>query len=104
MFQKCKITVIKRMVNTDLVNEYVTDPGIFPICNKVMDQQEFFVSNPYEMPEGMCASAWADIRPYIITIASGGSFSMMKNPDSVLAICSDPFRPVIFNIEKVASP
>ena len=103
MFQKCKITVIKRMVNTDLVNEYVTDPNIFPKCNKVSDRQEFIVSSPFEMPEGICASAWADIRPYIITIASGGRFSMMKNPDSALATCSDPFRPVIFNIEKIAS-
>lgn len=103
MFQQCKITVVKRVVNTDLVNEFATDPRIFPICNKVKDNQEFLVSNPFEIPEGICASAWADIRPYIIAVASGGRFPMMKNPDSTLAICSDPFRPVIFNIEKVAS-
>ena len=35
MFHKCKITVVKRSVNTDLINEYVIDPKIFPICNKV---------------------------------------------------------------------
>lgn len=103
MFLKCKITVVKRSVNTDLVNEYVTDPGIFPICDKVKDKQEFHVHSPFDMPEGMCASAWADIRPFIIAIASGGSFSMMKNPHSTLATCNDPFRPVIFNIERVES-
>lgn len=103
MFQKCKIK-IKRMVNTDLVNEYGIDPKIFPMCSKVIDKQEFIVSNPFEMPNGICAWAWADIRPFIIAIASGGSFSMMKNPNSTLAICSDPFRPIVFYIEKIASP
>ncbi len=101
MFKKCKITVVKRSVNTDLVNEYVTEPNIFPICNKVEDGQEFLVSSPFDLPEGICASAWADIRPYVIAIASGGSFSMMKKPHSILATCTDPFRTVIFNIERV---
>ena len=103
MFNKCKITVVQRSVNTDLINEYVTDPKFFPICNKVKEGQEFYVSIPFDMPEGICASAWADIRPYVIAIASGGSFQMMKNPYSTLATCNDPFRPVIFNIERVES-
>ena len=104
MFHKCKITVVKRSVNTDLINEYVIDPKIFPICNKVEEKQEFFVTSPFDMPEGICASAWADIRPFVIAIASGGEFSMMKNPYSALATCNDPFRPVIFCIERVSQP
>lgn len=103
MFHQCKITVVKRTVNTDLIAEYVTDPAIFPICDKLEDNQEFLVFNPWDMPEGMCTSAWADIRSFVLAIATGGSFKMMKNPHSSLAICTDPFRPVIFNIERVTS-
>ncbi len=100
MFHKCKITVIKRSINIDLITNYVTDPSIFPICDKVKEGQEFIVSNPFDLPNGLCASAWADIRPSVIAIASGSEFKMMKKPHSSLATCTDPFRPVIFNIER----
>ena len=102
MFQKCKITVVKRMVNDDLVNEYATEPKKFPICDIVKDGQEFVVTNPFVMPEGLCPWAWADIRMFILTMASGGSFPGMKNADTAVATCTDPFRPVIFKIEKVS--
>lgn len=71
------------------------------ICNIVNENDEFLVTNPYNMPENMCVSAWADIRPYIITMAAGGKFDFMNNPELTLAICSDPFRPVIFKIERI---
>ncbi len=62
MFNTCKITVVKRSVNKKLVIEYAKDPKIFPICNKVDDNQEFMVTNPYDISKGFTASAWADIR------------------------------------------
>ncbi len=71
------------------------------ICNLLEENQEFVVNNPYYPPEGLCPSAWADIRPYIITMATGGEWDFMVNPKSTLAICSDPFRPVVFKIERV---
>lgn len=100
-FHKCKVTVIKKFLNNELVNSYLSNANSFPICNHVADNQEFIISNPYEMPENICASAWADIRPYIITIASGGSFDFMKEKHSAIATCTDPFRPVIFKIERI---
>jgi len=45
-------------------------------------------------------SAWADIRPYILAIASGGKFKFMKDENTMLASCSDLFRPVWFKIER----
>jgi len=39
--------------------------------------------------------------PYVLTIASGGSFEFMKDKDSTIASCTDLFRPVIFKIERV---
>ena len=65
------------------------------------DHQEFLVENPYKMPAGICPSAWADIRTYIIALASGSSFPFMKKDNSILASCSDLFRPVIFLIERI---
>jgi uncharacterized repeat protein (TIGR04076 family) len=76
-------------------------PENFSTCDIVSDNQEFIISNPYEMPENICAYAWADIRPSIIAIASGGTFDFMKDKNSTLATCTDPIRPVIFKIEKM---
>lgn len=102
MFHKCKITVIKRGCDKDLVTSFLNDPGNFSACNQVKDNQEFIIHNPYEMPEGICAYAWADIRPQILAIASGGTFSFSKDKNTTLATCTDPFRPVIFKIEKLS--
>ncbi len=100
MFHKCKVTVVKRMLHPDLGNEYLANPDWIKVCDKMDDGQEFVVENPYEKPEGMCASAWADIRTYIIAIASGGKFKFMQDEDTILASCTDLFRPVIFKIER----
>jgi len=101
MFHKCKVTVIKRACNMELVNLYVKIPENISACNKVKDNQEFIISNPYEMPEGICSYAWADIRPQILAIASGGTFEFLKEKNIAIATCTDLFRPVIFKIEKV---
>jgi uncharacterized repeat protein (TIGR04076 family) len=101
MFCKCKVTVMKRGCAMDLVRSFVKVPEKFSICNQVEDNQEFIVPNPYEMPKGICAYAWADIRPQILSLASGGTFPFLKDENSTIATCSDPFRPVIFKIEKL---
>ncbi len=101
MFHKCKATVIQRGVNKEIADAYVKNSENTSACNRVADNQEFIISNPFEMPEGICPWAWADIRPFILAIASGGTFEMMKNKHAALATCSDLFRPVIFKIEKI---
>jgi len=100
MFSKCKITVAKRMVHNNLANEYLEVPYEITVCDNVEDGQSFIADNPYELPNGMCASAWADIRPYIIAIASGGNFKFMKDKNTMIASCADPIRPVLFTIER----
>ena len=101
MFHTCKVTVIKRSCNRELIESFVKKPEEISACNLVKDNDEFYISNPYEMPEGLCASAWADIRPYILAIASGGTFELLKEKNTALATCTDLFRPVIFKIERV---
>lgn len=101
MFHKCKVTVIKRECKMELVSSYVKSPENFTACNIIKDNQEFIISNPYEMPEGICPHAWADIRPKILAIASGGTFSFLKETNMAVAACTDLFRPVIFEIKKI---
>jgi uncharacterized repeat protein (TIGR04076 family) len=100
---KCKITVLKRMVNTDLVEEYLnTDvTGEFTACKRFSDGQEIVVEHFSEIPEGFCAWAWADIRRDIKTIAAGGNLSWVKPPGTAIVGCTDWFRPVIFKIERI---
>jgi len=101
MFSKCKVTVVKRSYDQELVETHLANSENFSACNIVKDNQEFIVSSPFEIPENMCASAWADIRPHILTMASGGTFSFMKDKNSTLATCTDPLRPVIFKITRI---
>ncbi len=101
MFSKCKITVVRRGLDKELVDAYLASPGKFGRCNKVKENQEYIVENPFEKPVGMCSSAWADIRSNILALASGSRFPFMKDKNSILASCSDLFRPVIYRIERI---
>ena len=60
---KCKITVLKRTINQDLIDAYLDDEykGI-SLCDCFRDGQEILVEDYSVVPEGFCASAWADIR------------------------------------------
>lgn len=71
---KCKITVIKRALNKDLIEEFIDDmyKDIKP-CEIFKDGQEIIIDpNLAKFPDGFCDWAWADIRKDIITIAAGG--------------------------------
>jgi uncharacterized repeat protein (TIGR04076 family) len=100
----CKITVIKRSVNRDIVNDYLKDEyqEIKP-CERFKDGQEFVIAKEdrYRPPEGFCEWAWADIRQDILALAYGGKPPHMKNENANIAGCTDWFRPVYFKIERV---
>ena len=101
---RCKITVLKRTINQDLIDEYLDDTceDIGP-CDRFQDGQEFVI-DPSVVPEDFCvccAWAWADIRKDILTVAYGGDMVGMKQPGTVIAGCTDWFRPVIFKVERI---
>lgn len=102
MFYSCKISVIQRGYNKELIQRYLKRPEKMKPCERVTEGQEYWVTDPFTHPENMCASAWADIRPYILTMATGGCFSFGHNEDITIATCTDPFRPVIFQIERIS--
>ncbi len=99
---KCKITVVKRTLNDEVLGEYLDESyANLGVCDCMSEGQEFFVSQPWEMPEGMCAWAWADIRQQIVAVLSGAHLPGMKQKASAIAGCTDWLRPVLFYIEKL---
>lgn len=98
---KCKITVLKRMVNQDLADEYLDDAGEFKACDRFSEGQEIIVEHPFVMPEGFCHWAWADIRSRIASIAAGADPPWIKQRGTIIAGCTDWFKPVIFKVERI---
>ena len=98
---RIKISVLKRMVNEDLIREYIDEENqnIEP-CNCFEDGQEIII-DPLKMPDNFCVWAWADIRKDILTLAYGGDMPGMKQPGIAITGCSDWFRPVIFKLERI---
>jgi len=102
---KCRITVLKRLVNQELVDQYMGDEyrarQIVP-CPNLHDAQEFIADSPGAPPEGFCAWAWANIHKEIVAIMSGGDLApWVKQPGTAIACCTDGFRPVVFKIERL---
>lgn len=102
---RCRITVLERTLNHDLIDEYLAEEykEIGP-CEQFSDGQEFVLEGFEEMatvPEGFCAWAWADIRHDILSVASGGDMPGFKQAGVAIAGCTDWFRPVIFKIERI---
>ncbi len=99
---RLKITVLKRTIDQELIDEYLENPGGHAgKCDQLKDGQEFIVEQIWLPPAGFCAWAWADIRQDLLTAVSGGTFPGMKDPGVVISGCSDWFRPVIFKIETI---
>jgi uncharacterized repeat protein (TIGR04076 family) len=101
---QCKITVLKRMVNQELIDQYTGDlyraEETAP-CPYLHDAQEFMVDDPGTLPEGFCAWAWANIHAQVMTITSGGDFAPWIQPGTAIACCTDGLRPVVFKVERV---
>ena len=102
---KCKITIIKRTLNQDLIDEFLDERyGDISPCEVFQDNQEFILDGETafsQPPSDFCAWAWADIRKDILTIAVGGTMPGFKEPNIAIAGCTDWSRPVIFKIERI---
>ncbi len=102
---KCKITVLKRTVNQDLIEQYMGEEyktrDLFP-CQNFEEGQSFVTTSWGLPPEGFCASAWAAIRGYIGIVITGGDLTpWVKHPGTAIACCTDGYRPVVFKIERI---
>ena len=93
-----KITVVKRTVLQDVIDEYA--PRELVPCSVFQDGQEFIIDSSIVPPEGFCAWAYADIHKYIILVMFDGNLGL-KHEGTAIACCTDGFRPVIFKIERI---
>jgi len=95
----CRITVLKRHHNTDLIEQYVLEHkrALYQPCPRHIEGQEFYLAKP-EKPDDFCSWAWADIFKEVLTIMSGGIFPNSKEPNGVIASCTDGLRPVVFRV------
>jgi uncharacterized repeat protein (TIGR04076 family) len=102
---KLKITVLKRMHNPELVNQYLKDKvqKDFGLCDVFKEGQEFILNEPFSMPADFCRWAWNDIQQSLTGLTSGDyTDTVYKDQNIVIAGCTDGLRPVIFKIEKFA--
>ena len=101
---KCRITILKRTINQDLIDEYLEDEyKNREACERFHDGQEFVIDTS-TMPEEFsqcCPWAWADIRHDIMIVASGGNMPGMKQKGAIITGCRDWFRPVYFKVERM---
>lgn len=97
-----KITVLRRTIEQDLIDEYINqeDSTLGP-CEVFEEGQEFLLDDFPSMPEKFCDWAWADIQRDVVVVAMGGGMPWMKDPGVMVSCCTDGVRPVIFKIERV---
>ena len=99
---KCKITVIKRSLNLDIIDGYMKEEmKSSNLCSKFKEGDKFMVTSEFDMPDNFCHWAWADIRKDIMAIIHGAQFSWFKEKGMTISGCTDWFRPVLFKIEKL---
>lgn len=99
---KVKITVLRKMFNQDLADEYCKDE-VTP-CPVFEEGQEFIyeVFGEGKKPENFCEHAWVDIYTLVFALGVNGSFpTWMKNEKSIIGCCTDGIRPVVFKIERI---
>ena len=96
--KKCKITVMKKVCHTDLIEKY--ENPIEHAC--YIEEGQVFISNGWEKPEGLCDSAWESMSLFVKALSCGAENfydGWMKNKKSAMISCNDGFRPVSFYIE-----
>lgn len=99
----CRITVLRRMFNQDLAEQY-RRPDIETIpCKFFTEGQEFVVEDLGHRPEAFpCDWAWNDIQKVLMAMQVGGDFGRwMKDPDTFIVCCTDGIKPVVFKLERL---
>ena len=93
---RVKITVMKKLFHEELIQDYAANPEVWTPCTHFKIGDEFItdLERPWDMPEGFCGWAWADIQRTVYGMARGGQ-------DVFITCCTDGYRPVVFKLEKL---
>ena len=102
---KCKITVLKKLYNPDIVKQYSNFGEDHGPCTAFSEGQTFI--SGIDMPEGFCGWAWDDIHKIVLAALSGANFNTLvenctKDDKGCIACCTDGYRPVVFYIEAIS--
>ena len=96
---KVKITVLKRMYNADLAEEY--RPNIKQPCQACADGQEYVVEG-LNCPPDFCGWAWSDIHRIVFALQVDGRFDHWTvDRNIMIATRSDAIKPVAFKVERI---
>lgn len=99
--KKCKITVLRKMFNKDLAEEYGVEN--LTACPMFKEGQIFYAD--YAKPDGFCDEAWKAIYQYVFALSHGADKELfyygdwIKEKGVAICSCNDGLRPVIFKIE-----
>ncbi|MFX0067167.1 MAG: TIGR04076 family protein [Candidatus Hermodarchaeota archaeon] len=98
---RIKITVIKRFTPEDVFgSEYYNVHGNkVGICSRFEDDQEFIVEE-LEKPEGFCSLAWRDVYNAVSILVFGGD-NVHTEPGVLYSCCTDGVKPVCFKLERI---
>ena len=83
-------------LNLVCANKYTYDPSAWHECDHFNVGDVFItdIDRPWDMPEGFCGWAWADIQKLVYGIARDGQ-------PCFVTCCTDGYRPVFFQLEKI---
>ncbi len=110
MVSNVKITVLRRMSNPDLIEEYVDASELDPLCKHFREGQEFmvemerreeFMVDMDTVPKGFCLWAWAAIEKDVSILALGGNAPWVRKEGVLISCCTDGLQPVVFKLERV---
>jgi uncharacterized repeat protein (TIGR04076 family) len=99
MHHKVRITVVKRCLNMDLVEQFVPEMAeVAKACPVFVDGQQFEIDlYPPAQPDGFCGWAWFDIQRALGQATDGADMGFGNS----FPTCGDGLRPVVFHIEQL---
>ena len=101
---KARITVVKKLVNHDLISELATaefQENSTEGCDRFQIGETFDVGWD-EIPKGFCTWAWADIQRDVSSMLMGADAHWVVSKGTIITCCTDGFRPVVFKVERLA--
>lgn len=119
-----KITVLRRMVNEDLIREYASETDVGSAaglsvdemmkCPRFEEGQEFIIPiadrelyfvDMELVPKDFCLWAWAAIEKDVAILSLGGGPVWMEKGEEkkgvIISCCTDGMRPVVFKLERM---
>jgi len=100
---KVRITVLRKVVHQDLLDEYLATSAKergYAACD-AFEEGETFEFDGSRCPEGFCHWAWADIQRDAMMVLFGQGYPWIGRSATAIACCTDGFRPVTFKIERI---